>query len=56
MGAYDGLDNLWRFPGDGRETGITNGEDSDGVAAVDLVNKLGFGKVFVEGGKIGILT
>jgi len=48
VGADDGLDDFWGLSGDGRDAVVVNGEDSDGVAAVYLVCKLGFCDVLVE--------
>ena len=38
----------------GRHGGVVKGEDSDGLAAVDLASEVGGGEVVVEGGEFGV--
>lgn len=42
------------FGEEGRHGGIVDGEDGDGLAAVDLGGEVGEGEVVVEGGELGV--
>lgn len=48
MSAEDGLDGGWWLAGEGGDAGVVDGEDGDGLTAIDLISKLGFGKVLIE--------
>lgn len=56
MCAEDGLDGVEGFAGDGGDGGVVEGEDGDGLATVDLVRELGFGKVLIEQAQFWVLA
>lgn len=56
VGADNGLDCIFGPAGDGADGGVVEGENCDGAAAIDLVCKLGFGDVVIEGTEFWVLA
>lgn len=56
MSAEDSLDSGHWLAGDGGNGGVVHGEDGNGLTTIDLISKLGFGEVLIEGTKVRVLS